>query len=83
MKDILKAAKQHFEKAIAISQGKNLMAKVLYAEKYARLIFDQALHDKLLNQVLKTEPRMRNFTLTNMLAQNQAKALLKSGKDYF
>lgn len=74
---------KHFEKAIKISQGKNLMAKVLYAEKYARLVFDQTLHNKLLNQVLKTEPRVRNFTLTNMLAHNQAKALLISGKDYF
>ena len=75
--------KKHFEKAIAISQGKNLMAKVLYAEKYARLIFNQELHDKLLNQVIKAEPRLRNFTLTNMLAQKQAKALLVDGADYF
>ncbi len=75
--------KDHFEKAIQISQGKNLMAKVLYAEKYARLIFDQELHDKLLNQVLKAEPRSDGFTLTNMLAHEQAKALLISGKEYF
>lgn len=78
-----KVGKHHFEKAIEISQNKNLMAKVLYAEKYARLIFNQELHDKLLNQVLKTEPRMRGFTLTNMLAQEQAQALLLSGEDYF
>jgi len=78
-----KIGQQHFKKAIAISQGKNLMASVLYAEKYARLVFDQTLHDKLLNQVLKTEPRQRGFTLTNMLAQEQAKSLLISGKDYF
>jgi hypothetical protein len=74
---------QHFEKAIAISNGKNLMAKVLYAEKYARLVFDQPLHDRLLNEVLNTDPHMRNFTLTNMLAQNQAETLLASSKDYF
>jgi len=74
---------QHFEKAIAISKGQNLMAKVLYAEKYARLVFNQALHDKLLNQVIKTDPHITNFTLTNVLAQNKAKALLTSGKDYF
>lgn len=78
-----KIGKNHFEKAIKISQGKNLMAKVLYAEKYARLVFDQPLHDQLLNQVLKTKPRVRGFTLTNMLAHEQAKNLLKSGKDYF
>ena len=75
--------KQHFEKAIALSNSKNLMAKVVYAEKYARLVFDQTLHDELLNSVLKTEPRSKGFTLTNMLAQEQAKALLVSGKDYF
>jgi len=75
--------KQHFEKAIQISKNKNLMAKVIYAEKYARLIFNQELHDKLLNDVLKTEPRSKGFTLTNMLAHEQAKELLVSGKEYF
>ena len=75
--------KQHFEKAIEFSNDKNLMAKVLYAEKYARLMFNQELHDKLLKEVLKTEPRSKGFTLTNMLAHQQAKELLVSGKDYF
>ena len=75
--------KHHFEKAIQISNNKNLMAKVMYAEKYARLMFNQELHDQLLNDVLKTEPRSKGFTLTNMLAQEQAKELLASGKDYF
>ena len=78
-----KIGKQHFEKAIKFSNNKNLMAKVIYAEKYARLMFDQELHDKLLNDVLKSEPRSRGFTLTNMLAHEQAKELLASGKDYF
>ncbi len=78
-----KVGQRHFEKAIQFSQGKNLMAKVIYAEKYARLVFDQKLHDKLLNEVLKAEPRLAGFTLTNMLAQQQAKILLESGKEYF
>lgn len=78
-----KIGQMHFEKAIKYSQGKNLMAKVLYAEKYARLVFDQKLHDDLLNQVLKAEPRIKGFTLTNMLAHQQAKELLVSGKEYF
>lgn len=75
--------KHHFEKAIHLSANKNLMAKVVYAEKYARLVFNQELHDKLLNDVLKTEPRSKGFTLTNMLAHERAKELLVSGKDYF
>ncbi len=74
---------KHFKKAIQISQNKNLMAKVLYAEKYARLVFDHTLHDQLLKQVLDTEPRIDGFTLTNMLAHKQARALLASSKDYF
>lgn len=75
--------KHHFEQAIHFSDNKNLMAKVVYAEKYARLMFKQELHDQLLNDVLKTEPRSKGFTLTNMLAHKQAKELLASGKDYF
>ena len=75
--------RRHFEKAIKLSNNKNLMAKVMYAEKYARLVFNQYLHDQLLNEVLKTEPRSRGFTLTNMLAHEQAKELLASSKDYF
>ena len=59
------------------------MAKVIYAEKYARLMFNQELHDQLLNDVLKTEPRSKGFTLMNMLAHEQAKELLVSGKEYF
>jgi len=78
-----KIGQMYFKKAIQFSQGKNLMAKVIYAEKYARLVFDQTLHDDLLNQVLKTEPRLPGFTLTNMLAQQKAKELLATGKDYF
>lgn len=75
--------KYHFEKAIQFSANKNLMAKVIFAEKYARLIFNQKLHDQLLNDVLKTDPHSKGFTLTNMLAHEQAKELLISGKDYF
>ncbi|MDZ7747702.1 MAG: TRAP transporter TatT component family protein [Halofilum sp. (in: g-proteobacteria)] len=49
-------ARQHFERAIEIS-GRNLMAKVLYAEHYARLVFDRGLHERLLDEVLAATPR--------------------------
>ncbi len=42
----------YFEKAISQSAGHNLYAKTLMAEYYARLMFDQALHDRLLDEVL-------------------------------
>jgi hypothetical protein len=75
--------KAEFEIAIAQSQGRNLMAKTLYAQYYARLVFDQELHDRLLNEVLAAPPEAPRLTLMNVLAQQRAKALLDSGKDYF
>ncbi len=73
----------HFEAAIALSGGRNLYAKTLMAETYARLVFDQALHDRLLAEVLDADPREPGFTLMNVLAQDRAKALVESGRDYF
>ena len=75
--------KANFEKALALSQGKNQMVRVLYAQFYARLVFDQPLHDQLLNEVLAADPVVPKLTLINMLAKTKAKALLESGKDYF
>ena len=75
--------KMYFDKALELSEGKNQMVRVLYAQFYARLVFDQALHDKLLNEVLAADPVAPGFTLMNVLAQERAKKLLESGKDYF
>lgn len=76
-------AKQHFEQALALSQGKNLMVKVMYAKNYARMVFERPLHDRLLNEVLKSPANQENLTLINILAQQQAKQLLKSADQYF
>jgi len=75
--------KQHFEKAILLSNNQNLMAKVLYARHYSRLIFDKELHDKLLKDVLAAEPRVTGMTLSNTIAQKQARELLASSNDFF
>ena len=75
--------KAYFDKALELSGGKNQMVRVLYAQFYARLVFDQALHDKLLNEVLTADPVAPRLTLINTLAKGRAKALLESGKDYF
>lgn len=72
-----------FERAIALSEGRNLMAKVLFARHYARLVFEQELHDRLLREVLEADPRAPGFTLGNVLAQRQARPLLESSPDYF
>lgn len=75
--------KQAFERALTVSDGRNLMAKTLYARHYARLVFDQDLHDRLLREVLAARPREPGFTLANVLAQRQAQELLRTSPDYF
>jgi hypothetical protein len=75
--------KADFEKALALSGGRNQMVRVLYAEHYARLVFDQELHDKLLHEALAADPHAPGLTLINVLAQQRAQKLLVSGKDFF
>jgi TRAP transporter T-component len=75
--------RNHFERALEISKDKNLMVKVLYAQHYARLMFNQKLHNRLLNEVLEAETDVPGYTLGNTLAQQRARELIKSGEDYF
>ena len=76
-------ARRHFERAIELSGGRYLMARVLFAEHYGRLMFDRALHDAQLNAALDAEPRQAGITLVNLVAQEQARALLASADAYF
>ncbi len=76
-------ARAHFERAIDLSEGKNLIAKVMFAKQYARLIFDQSLHDKLLKEVIEAEPKQGDLTLSNVLAQQEARELLAESADFF
>lgn len=73
----------HFERAIELSQGANLMAKVEYARGYARLLFDRELHDRLLTEVVEDNPLAKGYTLSNTLAQEKARELLASSEEYF
>lgn len=73
----------HFERAIELSDQKNLMAKFLFAQSYARLVFDRELHDRLLVEVIEADPVAPGFTLSNTLAQEQAQELLVDADDYF
>lgn len=75
--------REHFEAAIRQSGDRNLYAKVLMAETYARLVYDQPLHDRLLAEVLAADPAEPGFTLMNVLAQERAKALVASGREFF
>jgi hypothetical protein len=76
-------AKMHFEHAINVSNGHHLMAKVLYAQHYARLLFKQKLHDRLLIEVIQADPKAEGLTLINQLAKQQAEVLLAESAEYF
>ncbi len=73
----------HFERAIELSSGRNLMAKVLLAKQYARLTFDRELHDRLCEEVVEADPTEQGLTLANTLAQEEAARLLEESEDYF
>ena len=75
--------RQHFERALEISGGRNLLTKVLYAENYGRLLFDRELHDRLLKEVIAADPRLPGLTLMNVVAQQRAAELLESADEYF
>ena len=75
--------RKHFERALQHSQGNDLIVKVEYAKRYARMVFDQELHDRLLNDVLTANAVVNGYTLSNILAQRQARELLKTSVDYF
>jgi len=75
--------KAAFERAIELSGGRNLMAKVLLAEDYAKLVFDRELYDRLCQEVIDADPVAPGLTLANTLAQEKAKTLLADSEDYF
>ncbi len=76
-------AKRHFERAIELSNGRDLSVKVEYARRYARLVFDQQLHDRLLEQVLEAPAEAPGYTLFNVLAKQEAQQLLATSQEYF
>lgn len=76
-------AKAYFAQAFTYSGKKNLMSRLYYAKFYARLVFNQKLHDTVLKQILSTPLQSDDFTLMNVLAKQQAQVLLNSSSDYF
>ncbi len=77
------AAQSYFQQAIDLSDGKDLGVKVSYARFYARTLYERELHDSLLTEVVEADPAEGASTLLNVLAQDEAQALLDSADDYF
>lgn len=77
------AGKAHYERALALSDGKDLSINVDYARYYARTLYDRELHDRLLQGVMSADPKQDGYTLFNTLAQREAQELLDAADDYF
>lgn len=75
--------RKHFERALELTDNQSLLIKVEFARRYARGIFDQELHNKLLTEVLEASPNVKGLTLMNTWAQQQARELLATESDYF
>ncbi|MDP6483751.1 MAG: TRAP transporter TatT component family protein [Nitrospinota bacterium] len=77
-------AKAHFERAVAASKGRFLMAKVLYARHYAVQVQDEKLFRRLLAEVEAAPPGLLpDQALANALARRRAAKLRKSADEYF
>jgi tetratricopeptide (TPR) repeat protein len=76
-------AREYFEKAIALSDGRDLSAKVEFAKGYAKTLYERELHDQLLNEVINADPYADGLTLSNVLAKEEAFELLREADDYF
>ena len=76
-------ARAHFEKARSLSSGENLMVNVLMAKHYARMVYDQQLHDQLLVEVQTAKADFPGYTLINTLAKIEADQLLAESPEFF
>ena len=74
----------HFDRALALTQGKALMVPVQKARYYARQVFDRQLYTDLLQQALDqpidSDP---DLTLQNMAARRLARRLLEETDAFF
>ena len=75
--------RSHFERAIELSDGADLSAKVEFARGYARPLYERELHDRLLSEVVEADPQLAGYTLTNVLAQRDAEELLATADEHF
>ena len=80
----LERAREHFERALAISDGKFLMTQVYYADVYCRNAMDRDAFVATLQAVLAAPAgEVPELTLLNTVAQRKARALLDRTDDIF
>jgi tetratricopeptide (TPR) repeat protein len=84
MGDKTAKAKQHFDKAFAISGGKILFFHLMYAKFYAYQIQDRDLFVNTLEEVIATPTyRFPERAFANEVAKRKAKVLLEGVDQYF
>ncbi len=76
-------ARVHFDTAIALSNGNDLGPKVEMLKGIARMLYDRELNDQLCAEILGASPYADGYTLTNVIAQEEASALCAEADDYF
>jgi hypothetical protein len=77
-------AAKYFQRAIEVTNGRFLLAKVLYARRYAVATQDRALFRKTLIEVLQTDPAIwPQQRLANEIAHRRARRYLKREKEWF
>ena len=75
---------QEFQKALDLTGGKFLLAKVLYARYYAVAVQNKKLFEKTLVEVLQTDPAIwPEQRLANEIAHRWARRYLKQEKEWF
>ncbi len=80
----LNRARDHFLKAIELGNGRFLMAKVYYANYYAKKAFDRELYISTLENVLEIPVAIvPELTLLNTVAHTKAKKMLDEVDEYF
>lgn len=76
-------AREHFAQAIALSGGRDLSPKLEMLKGVARTLYDRELNDQLCGEILGASPYADGYTLTNVLAKEEALVLCSEADDYF
>lgn len=76
-------SREYFERARAVSDGRNLLVNVLMAEFHARPNYDRELFERLLEKVLSAPEEHNEFRLVNQIARQRARAMLAQSDAWF
>jgi len=80
----LDEARRHFERAIALAEGRRAWPYVNYAESVAVAQQDKAAFEQILKQALAIDPaREKTQRLSNLIAQQRARWLLARTEELF